>query len=334
MIDIRGELIEKWARVSASEPSGHEWRALALSAAAPLRLMAGVREPDNRIALILEAPLAEAPKEPIHFTANGLSVTDQRRHEEDVFRVAIVLERSEVRDVFEVLATDIVNVVILSLATNNAVRATIRRLEAWQACLRSGRRGLTLEEQIGLFGELTVLELLGTKMGYSAAVAAWGGPLDNVHDFSAHGVAFEVKCSTGVGNRIRISSLNQLETEGLAQLLLIKLRLREDPKGKTLSDLVSQTRARLVEPSTADPDFEERLLRLGYVVADNFLYENTRFLQESFRIYEVKQGFPRLMNSSIPAGIIEGTYVLDEQALLPFRRETGLFESAVKKMLG
>ena len=182
MINTREDLIEKWARVGASEASGREWRVVALGVSAPVRILAGVREPDNRIALLLEAPLVEAPKELIRFVANGLSVTDQRRFEENTFRVAIVLERLEVREVFEVLATDITNVAIQASTGSSAIRAVARRLEAWQACLRSGRRGLTPEEQIGLFGELTVLEMLGQKIGYPNAILAWGGPLDKVHD--------------------------------------------------------------------------------------------------------------------------------------------------------
>ncbi|KZD25692.1 PD-(D/E)XK motif protein [Tardiphaga robiniae] len=334
MIDPSAELIEKWARVSASEPSGHEWRAVALNAIAPLRILVGVREPDNKIALILEAPLAEAPKEFIHFTANGLTVADQRRFGENIYRVAIVLERSEVRDVFEVLAADIVTVVASASNTKTAIRATTRRLEAWQACLRSGRRGLTLEEQIGLFGEVAVLEMLGDAAGYKEAVAAWGGPLDSIHDFSARGIAFEVKSSTGVGNRIQISTLNQLETEGLNQLLVVRLRLREDSNGITLNEYIGKIRVKIDEPSATDPDFGERLLRLGYLLSDSSLYENNRWVNEGFRFYEVMQGFPRLVNSDIPAGVIDGAYVIDEQALLPFRREIDAFELAAEKMLG
>jgi Putative PD-(D/E)XK family member, (DUF4420) len=218
--------------------------------------------------------------------------------------------------------------------SGGAIGAVTRRLEAWQACLRSGRRGLTPEEQIGLFGELAVLEMLGQKIGYSKAISAWGGPLDKVHDFTAHGIALEVKCVNGIGNHVRISTLNQLETEGLRLLLVVRVRLREDPTGRTLGDFVSQIRVRLAETSNAGPDFDERLLRLGYLETDNFLYENTRFSQESFCAYEVTQEFPRLTNSSIPAGIIDGSYVLDERTLRPFWRDMGYLELTMGKMLG
>lgn len=334
MTNSREELVEKWALVRNSEASGREWRVVALSANAPLRILAGIREPDNRIALLLEAPINEAPKDPIRFVANGLSVTDQRRFEENVFRVAIVLERLEVREVFEVLATDITNVAIQSLTSSDAIRAVTRRLEAWQACLRSGRRGLTPEEQIGLFGELTVLEMVAGKIGYPKAISAWGGPLDKVHDFTANGIALEVKCASGISNQLRISKLNQLETEGLRQLFVARVRLQEDPAGKTLGEFVSHIRATIAQSSVAGADFEERLLRIGYIDSENFLYENAHFSQANFHTYEVREDFPRFTSLNIPPGIIDGSYVLDERALLPFRCSPEYFELTMEKMLG
>ncbi|MGM4889904.1 PD-(D/E)XK motif protein [Tardiphaga sp. 11_C7_N12_6] len=334
MITIREELVEKWARVGVSDSTGREWRGMALSATAPVRLLAGVREPDNRIALLIEARLVEAPKELIRFSARGLSVSDQRRHEEDTFRLAIVLERLDSREVFEVLTTDIANVAMQASTGRDAINAVTRRLEAWQACLRSGRRGLSESEQTGLFGELTVLEMLGRIIGYPEAVLAWGGPLDHVHDFNANGISLEIKSVSGIGNQLSISTLNQLETEGLRQLLLVRVRLREDPLGITLSKLVSQAREMIAQSSSAAVDFDDRLLRVGFLQADSFLYDAVRFLPENVCAFDVRQGFPRLTNSTIPAGIIDGSYVLDERALSPFRRDMHYVEQIMGKMLG
>ena len=76
----------------------------------PVRFVAAVREPDDRIALLLEGPLKAAPIPPYRVMADGLSVTDQRRPEEGIFRIAVVLEQDGLRDVFEVLAADVVEV--------------------------------------------------------------------------------------------------------------------------------------------------------------------------------------------------------------------------------
>lgn len=79
---------------------------MALEVAGQVRFVAAVREPDERAALLLEAPLKAAPVSSYRFAADGMSVTDQRRAEEGIFRIAIVLEEDGVEQVFEVLAAD------------------------------------------------------------------------------------------------------------------------------------------------------------------------------------------------------------------------------------
>ena len=96
----------------ATRRAGYEWRGVALDLAGPVRFVAAIREPDERIALLLEAPLAAALPSPYRIVADGMSVTDQRRPDEGIFRIAIVLEQDGVRDVFEVLAADVVGVAV------------------------------------------------------------------------------------------------------------------------------------------------------------------------------------------------------------------------------
>ena len=63
-------------------------------------------------------------------------MTDQRRPDEGVFRIAIVSRTRRVRDVFEVLAADVSG---SGCGTSNAkagITEAVRRLEAWRACLK------------------------------------------------------------------------------------------------------------------------------------------------------------------------------------------------------
>jgi Putative PD-(D/E)XK family member, (DUF4420) len=118
-----------------------EWRGIALSVQAPVRLIAGIREPDGRIALLLEAPIAAAPRLPLRLRADGVSLADQRRPDEGIYRLAITLEHEGLRDIFEVLAVDIVDIVKPTATPIKVIAEAARRLEAWQACLRSRRQG-------------------------------------------------------------------------------------------------------------------------------------------------------------------------------------------------
>ena len=143
MSDLRTELDAKWRDALTAERGGHEWRGVALRVAAPVRFIAAVREPDERVALLIEAPLDAAFGSAYRVHAAGLSVTDQRRQEEGLFRLAITLESDGLRDVFEVLAADIVAVAASATEAREAIVEAVGRLEAWRACLAARRQGLS-----------------------------------------------------------------------------------------------------------------------------------------------------------------------------------------------
>lgn len=314
----RDELGSKWREALLAGPSGHEWRGIALSVRGPIGLLAGVREPDNRLALLIEGPLSVAPAALFRLSAEGVSVSDQRRPAEGLFRLAIALERDELRDVFEVLVLDVIDVVCTAGTPTEATRDVVRRLEAWQACLRLRRQRLSGEQQIGLMGELAVLRVVAGEIGYATAIEGWKGPLDGLHDFLRTGAAIEVKSVLGVGSLLRISSANQLETEGLSRLVLARPRFREDQAGHTLSESVSSIRAE-VERSAAAAlrELNDKLLRAGFLDGED--HDGPRAALHDFYGFEVRDSFPRITARLLPAAIVDVAYSLEERALSPFR---------------
>lgn len=209
MINLIEELNTKWGEAAHAARSGHEWRGVALSIPSPVRLLAGVREPDERITLLVEGPMSAAPAERLRFETQGLSLTEQRRPSEGVFRLAATLERSDLKDVFEALCADLVLVVSVASTAISAFAALTKRLEAWQVCLRVRKGALSREEQIGLLGELAILKIFAEVVGYSIAVSSWKGPVDGIHDFVAGGTAVEVKSVLGIGMHLHISHFDR-----------------------------------------------------------------------------------------------------------------------------
>ncbi|WFU55725.1 PD-(D/E)XK motif protein [Bradyrhizobium pachyrhizi] len=318
MTSIRDELVSKWTEAASAKPGDREWRAVALSISATVRFLAGIREPDGRIALLIEAPLSAAPNALLRISAEGVSLSDRRDAAQGLFRVAVALEREPLRDIFEVLAADLVEVVRQAATPAQAVALGVSRLEAWQAFLRSGRRGLSREEQIGLLGELTILELLAAEIGYEAAVEGWFGPLDGIHDFSRSGVGIEVKAVAGGGNLVRISRLDQLDRRGLSTLLIARPRFQEAPGGRTVLTAVRDVRDALDRSAAgARPAFDDRLLRLGLVEMDRQASPFSFVLQDLYG-FEVRENFPRLTGLSVPQEIVDASYSLDERLLGSF----------------
>jgi hypothetical protein len=332
---LRSELRSKWREAELAGTSDSEWRGVALSVEAPLAILAGIREPDGRIALLLEAPIDAAPRLPLHFRADGVSLADQRRTDEGIFRAAVTLEHDELRDIFEVLAVDLIEVIRSAPTAVKAVSEASRRLDAWQACLRTRRLGLSREEQTGLIGELAVLRLVAAEIGYPLAVDSWEGPLDGIHDFKRLGVALEVKTVVGISQLLHVSHLGQLENTGLDALAIVRARFRETQDGKSVSQVVHEIRDEIRNLAPfALADFEDKLLRVGYLDADSDLYGATRFAPVELHGIMVAEGFPRLTPTSVPAGILDASYIIDERTVAGLRLNTDEFKSLLRRMAG
>ena len=333
MTDLLAELRSKWELVLCSGPGDHEWRGVALTTSSPVRLLAGVRDRDNHISLLLETSLEHGPKHRIRLQAEGISLLDQRAFDENRFRLAVTLERPDLRDIFEILASDLIRVAAASASPQQCVAQIIKRLEAWQACLRIRQRGLSREEQAGLAGELMVVLFLGEEIGLPQALDAWSGPLDAIHDFEHGGTAAEVKATIGVSRQIRISRLDQLNSHGLAVLVLVRVRFQESRSGRTLPEYVGGLRAILSDKfPIALAAFEDKLMRAGYLDADADLYGGIRTTLQEIQGFQVTDSFPRIGRDLLPAAIVEASYTLDETQLAGYRLSENDFRAAVRGM--
>lgn len=322
MTSILRELNDKWSEAALASRSGHEWRGVALSIAAPVRLLAAVREPDERRALLIETSMNAAPSTRVRFEAQGVSLVEYRRPSENIFRIAVTLERKELKDIFEALCADVAVVVSVAATASLVLAALTKRLEAWQACLRVRKGALSRDAQIGLLGELAVLTRFASVVGYSAAVEAWKGPLDGIHDFVAAGAAVEVKSVLGIGSHLHISHFDQLESSGLSSLTIARVRFREAHDGRSLPTYIQTTRRAISDASPATvPEFENKLLRAEYLDIDEPFYGDVGFVEDQLYCYAIRAEFPRITRKSLPPAVVDGTYTLDEKAISGFRED-------------
>lgn len=298
-------------------------------------MLAAVREPDNRLALLIETGLSLAPAAPLRFETQGLSLADQRRSAEDIFRLAVTLERNELKGVFEALCGDLIAVVSETRTPADAISAVSKRLDAWRVCLRARKSGLTQEEQIGLLGELALFQVIGKNTGYTLATNMWQGPLDGIHDFASGGSAIEVKSVLGIGTHIHVSRFDQLETDGLSNLTIARPRFRLGHDGRSLPQTVKALRSNI---ATVAPGalalFDEKLLMAGYLAIDEPLYTTSLFIQESVVYYTVGGSFPRIARHALPVGIVDGTYIVDERSIAEFGQGEDLFFQLLNQNFG
>ncbi|HYD77552.1 PD-(D/E)XK motif protein [Ramlibacter sp.] len=204
-----------------------------------------------------------------------------------------------------------------------ADRAILRGLETWGELLK--RRALLSEDvQLGLRGELTVLEALLAAEG-PAAVEAWTAynpAIPGRHDFRMKTFELEVKSTRQRTRRHWISSLQQLAPSPDFSLWLVSLQFEHAgaQNGGTLPQLVSRIRACLAADAARLERFEQ-LLALGlYRDQDAEFYDEKMILASEVKVVAVDDQLPRLTRELLKPSISAAAL----QRLLDARYEVDL----------
>ena len=299
-----------WESLAERPAQARSYRTLSLAPACPMDAYAGLRAIDNAPCLLIRC---EAPEE-LLFESNGLRLYID--HDEQGALLALALEDPAQRDLFTQLCADAVDT-----AGSDASLALGRfhaRLNSWRSFLRERRNGLSIEETVGLIGELLVLErLLALHPGL---LANWLAPDPALHDFVKAGHGLEIKTSRGPSSRLHISSLDQLDDSGLRRLDLVSVRLFDDPEGRTISDILAALKA-LLPDETARQTLDNAVLRRGLKPDDEHARSGLRISLRSLDAYTVDDRFPRLLRNQVPLAISDASYALERRALDEFAAE-------------
>lgn len=327
-------LAEAW-RALAGDAGGSGWRTVHLVQLGEVAILAGRQKPDDREALLLDFRHARLPPPSQLPAGRGFSV-EATRHPSlpNLQLLALTRQQGARTDLFEAMAQDLI--ALLANAVHEDVQAVVdavlARIRAWQDFMSYPRAGnLSEEEEIGLYGELVVLEQLLAALPDSAAVVdMWQGPLRGLHDFMLPIGAVEAKATTSAtGFRATIGSLEQLDLSIRSPIYLAATRLAASNTGSTLPQRVAQLRASLTTCSgQATQSFSARLLRAGYIDAFADRYTR-RLIVSDLRWIEVSADFPLLTAASVPHGVVSARYVIDlDMHPLPTTSLTTILEAA------
>jgi len=309
-------LAKAW-RALAKQETNEDWRFVHLTSLGEVSIEAGCHFPAGREALIVAFPRAwpiNSARLPEGAGFDVVLVTDKAAL---AGRTAIALVR-RAEGAPDIFAAMVVNVLcaLENAAGGNAqtvVDAFIDRVTEWQTFMARRHRPLSLEAQVGLMGELWMLNrLLDSTLGQDA-LNCWQGPLHAAQDFHIRGGAIEVKSTAGVGGFLaRINSVEQLDTDR-TPLFLCALRFEERDDGQSLVDVVARLRDRLMETGHRRT-FDALLLILGYLDEHAQHYGRVLTMKEAGGFHATGE-MPRLRRSSLPAAVRSAAYVLDLDAL-------------------
>lgn len=312
----RTELDAAW-RALAGYETGEGWRTISIGLIGQCRFHAGRHFPGNEEALVvgfssIRIPPAEHLPKGSGFLVSKVVLIDQAPN---YSWVALCRQRAGNPDLFAIMSDDIVvTLEEQKIADNDRLFGIfLSRIRAWQDFMRIGREEiLSPEAEVGLFGELTILnDLLGSGMPVETVINSWQGSLDGTHDFSLGTGAIEVKSTVSPsGFPAKIGSLEQLDDSLIRPLYLAAVRLELIQTGIRLPELVGAIIGQLEHFPTALAEFNSRLIHAGYLETMAGRYTR-KFTTISSRLYYVKEGFPRLTYASVPMEVRSARYEID-----------------------
>jgi len=235
--------------------------------------------------------------------------------------LVLTLEQHIDRDLFMGLCETLVTSLQTVPDSSVAMEVSLAHIKRWKAFLAGRKRQLLSAEEIrGLFSELMFLRsLYQDHLDENVAIEAWCGPDGSHQDFIFGNTAVEVKSISGrERSTVRISSEDQLEAL-CDNLYLMIYKLSEMPESD--SSLSLNEFVRLIEQdltdSTAIEELQKRLASYGYVEMQE--YDKPKFLVTAQNSYQVSEGFPRLIRSGVPNGIVNLSYEIEIESMEKFQ---------------
>jgi len=291
------------------------------------RAFAG-RHPDVLIALdaskrrhvLVELPAAEVG-ELAERTSRGIAVqtVELRPGGEAIKRfIEIVCIDSQGHAALDTIAAELIEALEAG-ASIGRVRLVQNVLAKWRRFWSGMAQGaLTKQEQLGLFGELWFLNRwLAPALGVSAAVTMWRGPAGSRNDFEAPSLAIEVKTTGRVDGAHVIHGLDQLLEPPSGRLLLFSLLVRDEASGaESLPAQVAEARKLIADDYALQSRFDALIYAAGYDDRSAEEYGKLTLRIRDARLYSVAEGFPRLVPSSMAAGVPAGVGAIEYELRL------------------
>lgn len=240
------------------------------------------------------------------------------------------LANHQLKDLFSIICCDLAEASSRAETPAGAAGIFGARLGRWADLMRRGiSQQMSFKARLGLMGELCTVLWVIEKCGIDPmlAVRGWRGPDGDTNDIGLNHIRIEVKSqlSTQAGV-IRISSLDQLDLDE-RKLSIALHRFVAAESGISLRSLVNEIAIKISNNYAGLMEFQRKLLLVGY--QHDEIYTHETFVLDATRFYEVFDGFPRLIPSTVPEGIVSVQYNIACDAIDGYRIEEMDLEALV-----
>lgn len=251
--------------------------------------------------------------------------------------VALLLElqQTEAQDIFTAFLTRVCDELDELDKPEDAVKAVLSLIKRWKDFFSGISEILSESRQTGLYGELYLLmRLAAENIDIGEVVRGWTGSRRTSQDFEFGSAAIEVKASAAVDPAtVTITNVRQLDDKGLDVLFLARV-LFDARQGvdNTLPKLICEIRKKIKDSASGvSLDFEEKLLLSGYFDKHEEQYSFRSYSEREIVFYDVKDGFPRLLEDDLPAGVTNASYEISLEACSAFIVSKDFFIDTVRK---
>lgn len=246
---------------------------------------------------------------PVRISSSDVIAVEQYKNG-DVYTLRFSLENSDLLEYFCTFCQDLLDAVKV-INDDEAAYHTLRsRYYSWRQLFRPDNAPMTEAEVMGLIGELLFLkDHMILERGIDIALDSWMGPEKTHKDFSDQQDWFEVKTISFGKESVRISSVEQLDSEYEGHLVIYELeKMSPSFDGIKLNQLANNIIASLSN-ATQRETFMAKLQLFGFDFSNE--YDNLVYEVRSERTYRVDtNNFPRIHRALLPDAIIRVQYEL------------------------
>lgn len=255
---------------------------------------------------------------PVRISSSDVIAVEQYK-DGDLLTLRFSLENNELLEYFCTFCQDLLDSVKVTSEDETAYHTLRSRYYSWRQLFRPDNARLTEAEIMGLIGELLFLkDYMIPERGIDVALESWMGPEKTHKDFSDEKDWFEVKTISFGKESVRISSIEQLDSDIDGTLVVYELeKMSPSFEGIRLNQLVNSIIALLVNTSQKET-FMAKLQLFGFDFSNE--NDNLVFALRNERIYKVDSvNFPRVHRALLPDAISRVQYELLLTEIEPFK---------------
>lgn len=255
---------------------------------------------------------------PVRITSSDVIAVEQYK-QGDLLTLRFSLENSDLLEYFCTFCQDLMDSVRVTSDDEAAYQTLRSRYYSWRQLFRPDNARMTEAEIMGLIGELLFLkDYMIPERGIDVALESWMGPEKTHKDFSDQQDWFEIKTISFGKESVRISSVEQLDSDIDGALVIYELeKMSPSFDGIKLNQLANNIIASLQSASQREV-FIDKLQLFGFDFSNE--YDNLVFALRGEHKYKVDtNNFPRIHRDMLPDAIARVQYDLLLTEIEPFK---------------